>query len=174
MSGAERPAGGAATARGAPASRAARTFVYGFVAVTGLPVPAVPSLAADRAPSGRYEVVGDAIPRPLTRTPGDPGRGREIVASREVGLCLLCHPAPLPDPNLHGDLAPSLAGVGARLSAGQLRLRVADARRLNPDSLMPSYHRTDGRTRVAAAWSGRPVLDDRQIEDVVAYLQTLK
>ncbi len=130
------------------------------------------SLATARA--AEPVVVGDAIPAPLTATPGDAARGRAIVADRRVGLCLLCHSGPFPEEPFQGDLAPSLAGAGSRLGAGQLRLRLVDSRRLNPASLMPSYHRADGLQRVGSAWQGRPILDARQIEDVVAFLQTLK
>jgi sulfur-oxidizing protein SoxX len=73
-----------------------------------------------------------------------------------------------------GDLAPPLAGAGARWSEGQLRLRVADAHRLNPDTIMPSYLRREGFNRVAPAWRGKSVLDAGEIEDVVAYLRTLR
>jgi L-cysteine S-thiosulfotransferase len=121
-----------------------------------------------------FEVVGDAIPAPLTATPGDPARGRAIAASRQTGLCLLCHAAPVPEERFPGNLAPDLAGAGARWSAAQLRLRVVDARRLNPETVMPAYHRTEGLTRVAPAWRGRPMLDAQQVEDVVAWLETLK
>lgn len=125
-----------------------------------------------------FEVVGDAIPAPLTAVPGDPARGRAIAASRQTGLCLLCHAAPVPEERFPGNLAPDLAGAGTRWSAGQLRLRVVDARRLNPDTVMPAYHRTaaqnDDLTRVAPAWRGRPMLDAQQVEDVVAWLETLK
>ena len=121
-----------------------------------------------------FEVVGDAIPAPLTAVPGDPARGRAIAASRQTGLCLLCHAAPVPEERFPGNLAPDLAGAGARWSAGQLRLRVVDARRLNPETVMPAYHRIDDLTRIAPAWRGRPMLDAQQVEDVVAWLETLK
>lgn len=120
------------------------------------------------------QVVGDAIPAPLTATPGDAARGRAIVANRQVGLCLLCHSGPIPEERFQGDLAPSLAGAGARWSEGQLRLRIADGRRLNPESIMPSYLRTEGLERVGAAWRSKPVLEPQQVEDVVAYLRTLR
>lgn len=119
-------------------------------------------------------IVGDAMPAPLTATPGDAARGRAIVADRRVGLCLLCHAGPFPEERFQGDLAPDLAGAGRRATAGQLRMRLVDARRLNPDSLMPAYHRTNGLNRVGAAWRDRPLLDAQQVEDVVAFLQTLK
>jgi sulfur-oxidizing protein SoxX len=119
-------------------------------------------------------VVGDAIPTPLTAAPGDPARGRAIVADRTRGLCLLCHPAPIPEERFQGNLAPGLAGVGARLTPSQLRLRLVDSRRLNPDSLMPAYFSTAGLVGVAEPWQGRPILRAEEIEDVVAYLATLK
>ena len=121
-----------------------------------------------------FEVVGDAIPRPLTPAPADPARGRAIVSSRQTGLCLLCHGGPFPEVRFQGNLAPDLRGAGSRWSAAQLRLRLADGRRLDAQSIMPAYHRVDGLTQVAAAWQGRPLLSAQQIEDVVAYLVTLK
>ena len=121
-----------------------------------------------------YTVVGDAVPAPLVEAPGDPARGRAVVTSRQRGLCLLCHTGPFPEERFQGDLAPSLAGVGSRLSEGQIRLRLIDSRRLDPGSIMPSYYRTDGLERVGAAWRGKPVLSAEEIEDVVAFLATLR
>jgi sulfur-oxidizing protein SoxX len=116
----------------------------------------------------------DAIPRSLTGAPGDPARGRAIVISRQVGLCLLCHSGPFPEERFQGDLAPSLAGAGTRWSEGQLRQRIADSSQITPTTIMPAYHRTEGLTRVAPAFQGKPVLSAQQIEDVVAFLMTLK
>jgi len=116
----------------------------------------------------------EAISQSLTGAPGDPVRGRAIVASRQVGLCLLCHSGPFPEERFQGELAPDLRGAGARWSEGQLRLRIVDSSRINPASIMPAYHRTDGLTRVAPAFRGKPILSAEQIEDVVAYLTTLK
>jgi L-cysteine S-thiosulfotransferase len=121
-----------------------------------------------------YTVVGDAIPAPLTGVAGDPARGRVIVTSRQRGLCLLCHSGPFPEERFQGDLAPSLAGVGSRLSEGQLRLRLVDSRKLDPGTIMPSYYRTDGLNRVGGAWRDKPVLSAEEIEDVVAFLATLR
>ena len=121
-----------------------------------------------------YTVVGDAIPAPLTGVAGDPARGRVIVTSRQRGLCLLCHSGPFPEERFQGDLAPSLAGVGSRLSEGQLRLRLVDSRKLDPGTIMPSYYQTDGLNRVGAAWRDKPVLSAEEIEDVVAFLATLR
>ena len=120
------------------------------------------------------EVQGDTIAQPLTATPGDVARGRTIVASRQQGLCLLCHSGPFPEERFQGTVATSLAGAGRRWSAAQLRLRIVDSRRLNPDTVMPSFHRTQGLQRVGPAWQGKPVLDAQQVEDVVAFLATLR
>jgi sulfur-oxidizing protein SoxX len=121
-----------------------------------------------------YVVVEDGIPMALVNTPGDPARGRALVADRYQTMCLLCHQAPIAEAKFQGDISTNLAGVAARWSTAQLRLRIVDARRLNPDSVMPSYHRVDGLRRVAAGAKDKPILSAQQVEDVVAYLGTLK
>jgi sulfur-oxidizing protein SoxX len=132
---------------------------------------ATPSSAQEALRS--YDVVGNTIPKSLTGAPGDPERGRAIVVKRE-STCLLCHSGPFPEQRFQGDLSPSLQGAGARWSEGELRLRMVDAARLNPATIMPSYYRIDGLTRVAQNYRGKPALTAEQIEDVVAYLKTLK
>jgi len=121
-----------------------------------------------------YAVIGDAIPQPLTGNRGDASRGREIVSNRQVGLCLLCHSGPFPNERLQGDIAPSLSGAGSRWAEGQLRLRIVDAGQLNPETIMPPYYRTDHLHRVAPVFRGKSILTAEQIEDVVAFLTTLK
>ena len=144
----------------------------GLLAVLlALPIP--PAWAQQR-PGDVVVVEGDAIPEPLAVRPGDAARGRAIVANRSVGLCLLCHSGPIPEERFQGTLAPSLVGAGARWSVGQLRLRIADGARLNPDTIMPPYYRTIGLQRVAKAFEGKTILTAEQVEDVVAYLTTLK
>ena len=110
----------------------------------------------------------------LTGTKGDPARGRAIVANRQVGLCLLCHSGPFPEERFQGNLAPDLRGAGRRASEAQLRLRIVDSSRINPATIMPAYYRSEGLTRVAPAWRDKPVLTAEQIEDVVAFLVTLR
>jgi sulfur-oxidizing protein SoxX len=132
--------------------------------------------AAARAEEGLrpYTVVGDAIPASLTGAKGDPARGKAIVLNRQVGLCLLCHSGPFPEERFQGNMAPDLEGAGSRWSEGELRLRLVDARKLNPDTIMPPYYVVDGMNRVSRSFRGKPILTAEQIEDVVAFLATLK
>lgn len=129
---------------------------------------------APRAELASVAIVGDAIPQPLTSEAGDPVRGRAIVVDRQKGLCLLCHVGPFPDQRFQGDMAPDLAGAGSRWSSAQLRLRIVDGSRLNPATIMPSYYRIEGLTRVAPAFKETPILNAQQVEDVVAFLATLR
>jgi sulfur-oxidizing protein SoxX len=116
----------------------------------------------------------DSMAESLTGATGDPARGRAIVANRQVGLCLLCHNGPFPEERFQGNLAPDLRGAGTRWTEGQLRLRIVDSGRLNAATIMPAYYRTEGLARVAPAWRGKTILSAEQIEDVVAYLMTLR
>ncbi len=131
-------------------------------------------LAGGAGPLLSYQTDGDAITAPLTGLTGDPAKGRAIVAAREVSTCVLCHGGPFADAHFQGTIGPSLAGVGARLSAGQIRLRIVDASAVNPQTVMPRFYTLSGLTRVARKWQGEPILSAAQIEDVVAYLTTLR
>ncbi|WP_363506804.1 sulfur oxidation c-type cytochrome SoxX [Burkholderia sp. LMU1-1-1.1] len=122
-----------------------------------------------------YAVAGDGIAAPLAgAVAGDAARGRALVASRQASLCLLCHTGPIPEERFQGNLAPDLQGAGRRWSAAQLRLRIVDASHFNPVTIMPSYYKTDGLNRVAPAFQDKTILTAQQIEDVVAWLLTLK
>src|SRR6266508_5991121 len=120
-----------------------------------------------------YTVVCDAIPEPLTNARGNAARGRALVVERS-STCILCHSGPFPEQKFQGDLAPDLSGSGSRASEGQLRLRLVDASRLNAATIMPSYYRVDGLDRVGTLWRGKPILSAEQIEDIVAYLGSLR
>ncbi|WP_316183527.1 sulfur oxidation c-type cytochrome SoxX [Bradyrhizobium sp. SZCCHNRI1009] len=140
-----------------------------FIAILIMALPA--SVAAQAlAP---YTIVGDGISSSLTGQSGDAARGRALVLARS-STCILCHSGPFPEARFQGDLAPSLAGAGSRSTMPQLRLRLVDASRLNPATIMPSYYRIDGLTRVGSAWRDKPILSAEQIEDIVAYLATLR
>lgn len=120
-----------------------------------------------------YAVVGDAIPASLTGAPGDATRGRTLVVDR-TSTCILCHAGPFPEQRVQSDVAPSLAGTGSRWSEGAIRLRLVDASRLNAATIMPSYYRTEALIRVGRNWQDKPILTAEQIEDIVAYLVTLR
>lgn len=117
--------------------------------------------------------VPDASPLTASR-PADPANGRKIVADRRRGMCLLCHSGPFPEERFQGSLAPSLAGAGTRWSARQLRFRLIDSAKINSETIMPPYFRAEGHNRVGRAFAGRTILSAEEIEDVVAYLSTLR
>ncbi|MDZ4842820.1 MAG: sulfur oxidation c-type cytochrome SoxX [Hyphomicrobium aestuarii] len=118
--------------------------------------------------------MADTTRDPIEGLTGEANRGHDIVLDRATGNCLICHRVPVPGQTFPGDLGPDLAGVGSRLTPGQIRYRLVDQSRLNPDTLMPPYYRVDGLTRVAERFRGQPALSAQQIEDVVAWLATLK
>ncbi len=120
------------------------------------------------------EASGDRLPTPLSNQAGDAANGRAIVLDRRLGNCLICHQVPVANEPFQGDLGPNLDGVGTRLDVGQIRMRLVDMSRLNPTTLMPPYYRIDGLIRVAEQFRGRPVLTAQEIEDVAAWLASLK
>jgi sulfur-oxidizing protein SoxX len=122
----------------------------------------------------RYHIIGSAIPEPLMAQPGDPERGRRIALDREGGDCTICHAMPLPQRQFHGTIGPPLDDVGRRYTAGELRLRLVDPKRIMPESIMPAYYKVDSLHHVLERYRGKPILTAQQIEDVVAYLLTLR
>lgn len=156
-----------------PGRSSVRSRWGGRLVATGVSLAAGSTLVGGlfTAGSARAEV---AMERPSGIVAGDPARGRALVVDRQKGLCLLCHSAPVGDARQQGNLAPPLHGVGGRLDEGQLRLRIHDSRRVNPESLMPAYGVADPAPRVVSAWRGRAIFTAEQIEDVVAWLVTLK
>src|SRR5690349_16090579 len=147
----------------------ARSMLHIALAIAAL-VLAEAARAQTPAP---YRIVGDGIPESLTGAAGDAARGRALVLDRTT-TCILCHSGPFPETRFQGDLAPDLAGAGNRWSASQLRLRLVDAARFNPETIMPSYYRTDGFVRVGRNFAGKPILSAAEIEDIVAFLATLR
>ena len=141
-------------------------WVAAFAAVAGCSTVTPEALSP-------YRVEGDAIHQRLVPVAGDAARGKQVVSGRDSN-CLLCHSVPDAGVRFMGNLGPSLAGVAARLTEAQLRLRIVDSLRLNRDTIMPSYYRMDGLKQVGAAWRGKPVLTAQQVEDTVAYLLTLR
>ena len=165
------------TTQGDGVGRCRRATPRRLVAALAAMVPCAhvaPVAAADLAEMPPLQVVADGAPVALSASAGDAGRGRSLLVARESANCVLCHVVPDADMRFPGDVGPSLAGVGARFSVAQLRLRVADNLRVNPSSVMPSYYKVAGLDRVAAQYAGRPVLTGAEVEDVVAYLATLR
>jgi sulfur-oxidizing protein SoxX len=144
------------------------TVIAGFAAACAFSPPVAAQALVP------YQVDGREIRASLTGAPGDAARGLEVVRGREEVNCLLCHSVPGTSDRFMGNLGPPLAGAGARFSARQLRLWLVDAKRIVPETIMPSYYRVDGLNMVAARYRGKPILDAQQIEDAVAYLATLK
>lgn len=120
------------------------------------------------------QVDGEVIVDSLSGAPGDPTRGRLIVLSRQSGLCILCHSGPFPEERFQGNLAPDLSLSAAKLSEGQLRARIVDASRFNPNTIMPAYFRKDHGSRIAPQFANKTILTAQEIEDVVAFLVSLK
>lgn len=143
--------------------------VFGCVAL----LAAVSGARADGAVAP-YTVADGGIAAPLTDKPRDAAKGKALVIDREKGGCLACHVMPVPEEPIHGLIGPSLLGVADRMTESQLRLRIVDSKAINPDTIMPAFHRVTGLHRVLEAWQGTPFLTAQEVEDVVSYLKTLK
>jgi len=126
------------------------------------------------AESVQFDAVSGSIDKPLTDQPGDATRGRALVLSRQTGLCILCHNGPFPEEYFQGNLAPELGQSASRLTAWQLRAHLVAPQRFNPDTIMPSYLNSDGLIKVAGQYRGKSILAEQDIEDIVAFLLTLK
>jgi sulfur-oxidizing protein SoxX len=138
-----------------------------------------PAHAADSLPQGHDIVMVNGIatlPAPLTDKPGDAAQGIKVVAGRRLGNCLSCHAiSALAAEEFHGDIGPPLDGVAGRWDAATLRMIVVNAKMVfGPETVMPAFHRTGGLNRVRPEFAGKPILTAQQVEDVVAFLSTLK
>lgn len=137
-------------------------------------------LRADVAP-GDLAFENGALPSPLTDTPGDPVRGRAVLADRGLGNCIACHMnSEMQDVPWHGEVGPPLDGVADRWSEAELRGIVANAKMTFEGTIMPAFYKVDGFIRPGDGYTGKPateitpILTAQQIEDIVAYLMTLK
>ena len=149
----------------------ASRHVLAGIALLGLAGLAAPVQAEGTA----LKIVGDGIPASLTGAPGDPVAGEKIVINRKQGNCLACHVvSALSEQPFHGEVGPPLDGAGDRWEEAQLRLIVADSKKVFEGTIMPAFHRTDGLSRVAKKFKGKTILSAAQVEDVIAYLKTLK
>ena len=154
--------------KGGPVKRAVVRCLFGVAAVAFNPTAHTQEVPI------AYRVENGMISAPLTREAGDAARGHAAMLSRDAGNCFLCHSFPDAGQTPLGDIGPPLAGIGRRSTAAQLRLRLVDSTRINPQSVMPAYYRAEGLHQVAAAYRGKPLLTAQQIEDVIVYLLTLR
>jgi sulfur-oxidizing protein SoxX len=122
------------------------------------------------------KVVDGAVAQSLTGQPGDPAEGRKWFLGRKLGNCLACHTIKdLAKEPYHGEVGPPLDGVAGRWSEGELRAIVVNSKEaLSPETIMPGFYRDYGLHRVAEKFQGKTILTAQQVEDVVAYLMTLK
>lgn len=164
-----------------PLKKKVRVGLFGLVSVLALTgIASVGAQAAEekivQEPGLKPYVIVDnhAIPESLSGKPGDPVNGKALFVHRKKGNCLTCHVAPIPEQDFHGTVGPDLHGVGARMSVPELRLRVVNPKVVNPDTIMMAYYRTWGLTQVKKEFVNKPMLSEQEIEDVVAYLATLK
>ena len=131
--------------------------------------------SASAAGAMKYEVVDNSsIPKSLTGTPGDAAKGKKTAISRKKGNCLACHKMPIPEQSFHGEVGPDLAGVASRYNEGELRLRLVDSKILNESTIMPAFYMSEGFHRPLKKFVGKSILNAAEIEDVLAYLLTLK
>jgi len=122
-----------------------------------------------------WEVKDYAIEDPLCGLDGDALRGKQVVSDSHLGNCLACHQLPIPGIEAYGTIGPPLQGLASRLTEAQIRVRIVDTRNINPMSIMPGFYR-DPRliNRPGKPYRGKTFLTAQQVEDVIAYLVTLK
>ena len=144
---------------------------------TALAAPAAGQTVSPLAPFNVVVTGGVAtIPAPLTGKPGDAKEGEKVVVERRLGNCLSCHEIDaLRREPFHGDVGPPLNGVAGRWDSATLRMIVVNAKKVFGDeTVMPAFYRVDGLNRVRPDFVGNPILTAQQVEDVVAFLATLK
>ncbi len=133
------------------------------------------AVAGEMAKLVKYKVMDEtSIPASLTGMPGDAKKGRKTAINRKKGNCLACHSMPIPEQPYHGQIGPDLKGVASRYKEGEIRLRIVNPKIVNADSIMPAFYRNDGLHRVLKKFKGKTVLSAAEVEDIVAYMMTLK
>jgi L-cysteine S-thiosulfotransferase len=152
------------------------TLLLGCVAFGSVSAHAEASIERVSEPNLKtYTIVdGMSIPASLSGKAGDAVNGKKVFVHQKKGNCLTCHTAPIPEEQFHGKVGPDLAGVGARMSEGEIRLRIVNPKVLNPETLMMAFYKTHGLKQVNKSFVGKPMLNEQEVEDIVAYLMTLK
>jgi sulfur-oxidizing protein SoxX len=145
--------------------------IAGAVAIAVASVGMTFGVSAETVP---YQIVDDGIPKSLTGKSGDAKAGRKVAYNRKTGNCLACHKLPIPEQQFHGEVGPDLAGVASRYSEAEIRLRIVNPKKFNDDTIMPAFYRDSGLTRVQKKWAGKTILKAQEVEDLLAYMMTLK
>lgn len=145
-----------------------------FTAAMGVAVAGAIATGAMAQDMAKVEIVNGTVPKSLTGKPGDPAAGKKAAINMKKGNCLACHEMPIPEQQFHGKTGPSLMGIGSRQDEATLRMRLVDSKVINPDTMMPSFYKTEGLHRVAKDFVGKTVLEAQEVEDIVAYLLTIK
>ncbi|MFN3613319.1 MAG: sulfur oxidation c-type cytochrome SoxX [Rubrimonas sp.] len=144
-------------------------------AFTLLWFPAATMAAAETAPDA-VAIVEGAVPSALTDVPGDPANGRKVYAARSLGNCLACHAtSDQASEQFHGDVGPPMDGVADRYDVAQLRAIIVNAKAVfGEDTIMPGFYTLEYGANPAERFVGKTILSAQDVEDVVAYLETLK
>jgi len=158
-----------------------KSMTAGMAALAGIGLAAAMTVAAQAGTIMKdsptpYEVVGGiSVPKPLTDKPGDPANGRKVMANRKKGNCLACHKIEqMKDFLFHGEIGPELSDIASTMPADELRLRLANPKVVNPDTIMPAFYKNKGLFRVKKKFRGKSILTAQEIEDAIAYMRTLK
>ncbi len=147
-------------------------YAFGFGAVLAL---AATAAIAEGIKPMAVSFKNGAVEAPLTSQAGDAVEGRKVFANRKQGNCLACHMnADLSEESFHGEVGPPLDGVGDRWEVAELRGIVTNAKMMFEGTIMPAFYIDSGYTRPLDDFAGKSILTAQQVEDVVAYLTTLK
>ena len=123
----------------------------------------------------KYKVVNGTIPKSLTGKSGNAAKGEKLTINRKKGNCLACHAiSALAKQPFHGNVGPPLNGVGNRLTAAEIRMRIVNPKAVNPNTIMPAFYKSDGFHRLQKKWKGKTIIGAQDVEDIVAYMLTLK
>ena len=115
-----------------------------------------------------------AVEQSLTGKAGDPAEGRKAFMGRKLGNCLACHEnSDMAEQPFHGEVGPSLDGVGDRWNAAELRGIISNSKEMFPETIMPAFYIDSGYERPLEDFAGKSILSAQQVEDIVAYLLTL-
>ncbi|MCR4378151.1 MAG: sulfur oxidation c-type cytochrome SoxX [Rhodospirillales bacterium] len=144
-----------------------------LAAAMGFAIAGTLAVSAQSADMANVTIVNGTIPKSLTGKAGDPAAGKKAAINQKKGNCLACHVMPIPEEQFHGKTGPDLHGIGSRQTEAELRMRLVDPKVISADTMMPSFFKT-GQHRVLKDFEGKTILEAQEVENIVAYLLTLK